>query len=68
MTRKRLITADRMRLGFPTRAALARLTQPYDDRDRGGPALVRTLDEIVRKSLGNEGKNTQPGVAGPHPP
>ena len=40
MTRKRLITADRMRLGFPTRAALARLTQPYDDRDRegGGPA------------------------------
>ncbi len=64
MTQKRRITADRMRLWFPTEAASARLIYPYDDRDRVGPALVCTLDEIVLKSLGNEGKNTRLRVAG----
>ncbi len=59
MTPKRLITADRMRLWFPTGAASARLSHPYDDRDRVGQAVVCTLDEIVRKSLGDEGKNTK---------
>ncbi len=63
MTRKRLIAADRVRLCFPTGAASARLSHPYDDRDRVGPALDCTLDDILRKSLGDEGKNTQHRVA-----
>ena len=39
----------------PPGAASARLTHPYDDRDRVGPALACTLDEILQRSLGDKG-------------
>ncbi|MCH7473962.1 MAG: hypothetical protein IIA27_04760 [Gemmatimonadetes bacterium] len=58
MTQKRRITADRMRLWFPTEAASARLIYPYDDRDRVGPALVRTSHEIIREVWEPREKNT----------